>query len=110
VVSATAVWLLRAQQAESALRTNEARFRDLVEGSFQGVMVYRHFRPLPLVETLLVILLEEDIGHQHAHHRREMLDQTCWERVHGCEIAQALKGLQEDQSAEHRDRRFGRAI
>ena len=30
VVSDTAVWLLRAQQAESALRASEARFRDLV--------------------------------------------------------------------------------
>lgn len=46
VVSDTAVWLLRAQQAESALRASEARFRDLVEGSIQGVMVHRHFQPL----------------------------------------------------------------
>jgi PAS domain-containing protein len=46
VVSDTAVWLLRAQQAESALRASEARFRDLVEGSIQGVIVHRHFRPL----------------------------------------------------------------
>jgi PAS domain S-box-containing protein len=46
VVSNTAVWLLRAQQAESALRASEARFRDLVEGSIQGVMVHRHFQPL----------------------------------------------------------------
>jgi PAS domain S-box-containing protein len=46
VVSDTTVWLLRAQQAESALRASEARFRDLVEGSIQGVMVHRHFQPL----------------------------------------------------------------
>jgi PAS domain S-box-containing protein len=46
VVSDTAVWLLRAQQAESALYASEARFRDLVEGSIQGVMVHRHFQPL----------------------------------------------------------------
>src|SRR5882724_1344499 len=46
VVSDTAVWLLRAQQAESALRASESRFRDLVEGSIQGVMVHRHFQPL----------------------------------------------------------------
>ena len=36
VVSDTAVWLLRAQQAESALRASEARFRDLVEGIHPG--------------------------------------------------------------------------
>jgi PAS domain S-box-containing protein len=46
VVSDTAVWLLRAQHAEAALRASEARFRDLVEGSIQGVIVHRHFRPL----------------------------------------------------------------
>jgi PAS domain S-box-containing protein len=34
------------KQAEEALRTSEARFRDLVEGSIQGVLVHRHFRPL----------------------------------------------------------------
>jgi PAS domain S-box-containing protein len=46
VIGDTAVWLLRAQQAQAALRASEARFRDLVEGSIQGVLVHRHFRPL----------------------------------------------------------------
>jgi len=46
VVSNTAVWLLRAQQAEAALRASEVRFRDLVEGSIQGVIIHRQFRPL----------------------------------------------------------------
>jgi PAS domain S-box-containing protein len=46
VVSDTAVWLLRAQHAEAALRASEARFRDLVEGSIQGVVIHRHFRTL----------------------------------------------------------------
>jgi PAS domain S-box-containing protein len=32
--------------AEEALRASEARFRDLVEGSIQGVIVHRHFQPL----------------------------------------------------------------
>ena len=32
--------------AEAALRTSEARFRDLVEGSLQGVIIVRHFKPL----------------------------------------------------------------
>ncbi|NKB59120.1 MAG: PAS domain S-box protein [Alphaproteobacteria bacterium] len=29
-----------------ALRVSEARFRDLVEGSIQGIIVHRHFKPL----------------------------------------------------------------
>jgi two-component system cell cycle sensor histidine kinase PleC len=29
-----------------ALRLSEARFRDLVEGSIQGIIVHRHFKPL----------------------------------------------------------------
>lgn len=29
-----------------ALRTSEARFRDLVEGSIQGIIVHRNFKPL----------------------------------------------------------------
>jgi PAS domain S-box-containing protein len=62
VVSDTAVWLLRAQQAESALCASEARFRDLVEGSIQGVIVHRHFRPLfvnPAYATLFGYSLAE---------------------------------------------------
>lgn len=31
---------------EAALRASEARFRDLVEGSLQGVIIVRHFKPL----------------------------------------------------------------
>jgi len=46
VVSNTAVLLLRAQQAEAALRASEVRCLDLVEGSIQGVIVHRQFRPL----------------------------------------------------------------
>jgi hypothetical protein len=38
-------------------------------------------RPVPLAQTSLVILLEKDIWHKHAHRRREMLDQTRWKRV-----------------------------
>jgi PAS domain S-box-containing protein len=34
------------KRAEEALRASEARFRDLVEGSIQGVIVHRHFQPL----------------------------------------------------------------
>lgn len=31
---------------DDALRTSEARFRDLVEGSIQGIIVHRNFKPL----------------------------------------------------------------
>jgi PAS domain S-box-containing protein len=34
------------KRAEEALRASETRFRDLVEGSIQGVIVHRHFQPL----------------------------------------------------------------
>ncbi len=32
--------------AEQALRESEARFRDLIEGSIQGIVIHREFRPL----------------------------------------------------------------
>jgi PAS domain S-box-containing protein len=79
VVSDTAVWLLRAQQAESALCASEARFRDLVEGSIQGVMVHRHFQPLfanPVYAALFgytlaeIMAMDSTLGlyapHEHA--------------------------------------------
>lgn len=34
------------EQAEAELRESEARFRDLAEGSLQGMVVHRDFRPL----------------------------------------------------------------
>jgi PAS domain S-box-containing protein len=34
------------QRAEEALRASEARFRHLIEGSIQGVIVQRHYKPL----------------------------------------------------------------
>jgi two-component system cell cycle sensor histidine kinase/response regulator CckA len=33
-------------QAEEALRESEVRFRDLVEGSIQGIVIHRNFKPL----------------------------------------------------------------
>jgi PAS domain S-box-containing protein len=34
------------REAEAALRTSEARFRDLIEGSIQGIVIHRNLKPL----------------------------------------------------------------
>ncbi|MHA1536713.1 MAG: PAS domain S-box protein [Alphaproteobacteria bacterium] len=43
------------KRAEQALRDSEARFRGLIEGSIQGVIVHRGFRPLYANQTLATI-------------------------------------------------------
>jgi PAS domain S-box-containing protein len=34
------------RQTEEALRASEARFRDLIEGSIQGIVIHRNLKPL----------------------------------------------------------------
>ena len=71
-----------APASEDALRLSEARFRDLVEGSIQGIIVHRHFVPLfanqaaadifgfPRPEAILSLNSVTDL---YAPHERERL-------------------------------------
>lgn len=46
VIQGTVVDITERKRAEQSLRESEARFRDLVEGSIQGVVIHRDFKPL----------------------------------------------------------------
>ncbi|MFQ5776242.1 MAG: type II toxin-antitoxin system prevent-host-death family antitoxin [Kiloniellaceae bacterium] len=43
------------KRAEAALRASEARFRDLIEGSIEGILIHRDHRPLLVNETWAAI-------------------------------------------------------
>jgi two-component system, LuxR family, sensor kinase FixL len=45
-VAALQTTVTRYQQAEEAWHNSETRFRTLVEGSLQGILVHRHHQPL----------------------------------------------------------------
>jgi PAS domain S-box-containing protein len=63
-VAALQTTVARYQQAEEALHNSETRFRTLVEGSLQGILVHRHHQPLFVnhaFATMLGYTTPEDI-------------------------------------------------
>jgi PAS domain-containing protein len=49
------IWTLNSQQHMLELQASEERYRDLIEGSIQGVIIHRYFKPLFVNQTYATI-------------------------------------------------------
>lgn len=83
-------------QAEEALKSSEERFRNLIEGSIQGIFIHRDFKPLFVNQAFAYMLgygsAEEflasidSIEDHHAPHERARLREYKEARLKGAEV------------------------
>ena len=61
-IGAVAMDITERKQAEQALRASEQKYRNLIEGSIQGVLIHRDWKPLFLNQALAEMLGYDDAG------------------------------------------------
>jgi len=101
--------ITEAKQSEEALRESEERFRNLVEGSIQGIIVHRDFKPLFVNKTFAeifgyasaadILALDSYLELIAPHERDRLLGYAALRR-HGREAPQTYEyeGLRKDGS------------